>query len=84
MLFLNWNFESFWRNDQFTRSGTHESENRILVTILQDYDGVYWAVVNVPFYNDAGQRRQQWDTLVERLPGLCDIVLAVQNIIMRA
>ena len=41
-------------------------ENRILIPILQDGDGVLWAVMTVYFHNDAGPRRHQWGRLVDR------------------
>ena len=48
---------TFWRKDKFINVAVIELEQRVLVTILQDEDGVLWTVVNAHFHNDARQRR---------------------------
>ena len=45
-------------------------EQRVLVTILQDDNGVQWTVVNAHFHNDAGQRKLQWTMIRAKVPNI--------------
>ena len=42
----------------------------MLVTILQDDDGVQWTVVKVHFHNDAAQQREQWSMIRDKIPNI--------------
>ena len=59
---------SFWRKDKFNMVAKYELEQMVLVTVLQDDDGVQWTVVNVHFHNDAGPRRLHWTMIKEKVP----------------
>ena len=61
---------TFWRKDKFNLVAKYEMEQRVLVTIMQDDDGVQWTVVNVHFHNNAGQRRLQWTMIKDTVPNI--------------
>ena len=76
---------TFWKKTTFKLVAKYEMEQRVLVTILQDDDGVQWTVVNAHFHNDAGQRRLQWTMIQDKVPNIQKgnlVMLADHNLVM--
>ena len=59
---------TFWRKNKFKMVAKYESGQRVLVTVLQDDDGVHWTVMNVHFHNDTRPRRLQWTMIKKKVP----------------
>ena len=75
----------FWKKDKFKYIKHQQLEQRILLTILQDDDGVKWTIINAHFHNDAGPRKQQWDKVVTEVPKIAQgnvVLLADHNSVL--